>query len=188
MLRKLLLATTMSISLITGANAVAYVDFGSDAAKNWHLEQQQRVARSPHPQPDTTRDPNDTRPKMGINSITEADIAVANYYYLEPKINKCFDILQFESLSFDPQTKVFSVRQDQIALLNSYFQVEGWLGGFFTARNVFDLAAGGDTAKGTTEKERMPWIYSYCRSHPTKTLFDAAVELSNTLSSTLPKE
>jgi hypothetical protein len=101
-----------------------------------------------------------------------------------PKINKCFDLLQLE-VRYDPQREVFIVRNDQVELLNNYFQVSGWLRGFFTARNAY---TGGDTAKETTEKEWMPWIYSYCRSHPTNNLLDAAVELSNTLSSTPQKE
>jgi hypothetical protein len=99
-----------------------------------------------------------------------------------PKKNKCFDLLQFESLPYDSQRDVYTIREDQTVLLYDKFQVDGWLRGFFSARNLYYPPAGGDTTKGTTHNEWFPWIYSYCRSHPNNDLLDAATELSKTLS------
>jgi hypothetical protein len=93
---------------------------------------------------------------------------------------KCFDLLQFESLQQTAEGN-FVIRSDQTPLLTEYFQVAGWLRGFFSARNLFFRPADGDTTKNTTEKEWMPWIYSYCRAHPTAGLAEAAEQLSQRL-------
>jgi hypothetical protein len=59
--------------------------------------------------------------------------------------------------------------------------VVGWLQGFFSARNLFDLSIDGDLTQGSRWFEWMNWTFSYCREHPTSTLFDAGVRLSNVL-------
>jgi hypothetical protein len=105
-----------------------------------------------------------------------------------PRKYKCFEILQFESLPPPSQDGNYHIRSDQQNLLSQYFAVDGWLRGFFSARNVYDQATGGMGMKDTTEKEWMPWIYSYCRAHPTNNLLDAAEELSNTLASRPPPQ
>jgi hypothetical protein len=104
---------------------------------------------------------------------------------MSPDLYKCFDLLRLESLQRDPQTNRFRINMNdpnQIELLNEYFGVASWLRGFFTGMNFFDLTQDGDVAKHTTEKEWMPWIYSYCRSHPTDTLPNAAYQLGKALS------
>src|SRR6516165_2623419 len=90
---------------------------------------------------------------------------------LTPGFYKCFDLLRLESLQYDPQDN--SVRIDmndknQMELLHRYFEVTGWLRGFFTAMNNVRALNGltPDVTKSTTQKEWMPWTYSYCRSHP----------------------
>jgi len=106
---------------------------------------------------------------------------------MAPDLYKCFDLLRLESLQINPQTNNFYINMsdpNQIELLNRYFGVAGWLRGFFTGANLFDLTTDGDVAKHTTEKEWMPWIYSYCRSHPTENLLDAAFQLGKALSGT----
>jgi hypothetical protein len=60
-------------------------------------------------------------------------------------------------------------------------QVTGWLRGYFTGRNQFDERTDGDVTKDTREKEWMPWIFSYCRSHPTEILLQAAIELTKAI-------
>lgn len=63
--------------------------------------------------------------------------------------------------------------------------------GFFTGMNVaravfMGVTADKDVTRGTTHKEWMPWIYSYCRAHPTENLESAALELVKALSSKNP--
>ena len=110
--------------------------------------------------------------------------------FMFPDLYKCFDLLRLESLQPDAQTYRFHIDlgdPNQIELLNEYYGVAGWLRGFFTGMNFFDLSQDGDVAKLTTEKEWMPWIYSYCRSHPTDTLPNAAYQLGQALSGSSEK-
>src|SRR5262249_8177863 len=110
---------------------------------------------------------------------------------LMPDLYKCFDLLRLESLQPDPQDQSFRINvndKNQMELLHSYFQVTGWLRGFFTEVNIIRSLNGGtpDVTKGSTQKEWMPWIYSYCRAHPTENLESAASELGKALSSKTP--
>jgi hypothetical protein len=59
--------------------------------------------------------------------------------------------------------------------------VIGWLQGFFSAQNLFDLSIDGNFTQGTKSIDWMNWMFDYCREHPTKTLFDAGIGLSNEL-------
>jgi hypothetical protein len=107
--------------------------------------------------------------------------------FIFPDLYRCLDLLRLESLQPDAQTNRVHIDMsdpNQIELLNKYYGVAGWLRGFFTGMNFFDLSQNGDVAKLTTESEWMPWIYSYCRSHPTDTLPNAAYQLGQALSDT----
>jgi hypothetical protein len=107
--------------------------------------------------------------------------------FMFPDLYKCSDLLRLESLQPDAQTNRVHIDisdPNQIKLLNEYYEVAGWLRGFFTGMNFFDLSQNGDVAKLTTENDWMPWIYSYCRSHPTDTLPNAAYQLGQAISGT----
>jgi hypothetical protein len=112
-----------------------------------------------------------------------------NHVAMFPDFYKCFDLLRFESLQIDPQNNSVLINTrdpNQMDLLHRYFEVVGWLRGFFTAMNNFGLTADRNVTKDTTHKEWMPWIHSYCRSHPTENLEGAAIELAKALSSKTP--
>src|SRR5215469_11137524 len=105
---------------------------------------------------------------------------------LFPDFYKCFDLLRLESLQIELEHRSVRINMNdpnQMELLHRYFAVEGWLRGFFTAMNNFGLTADRNVTKDTQQNEWMPWIYSYCRSHPTDNLEGAAVELAKALSS-----
>jgi hypothetical protein len=95
-----------------------------------------------------------------------------------PDVNRCFDILRLESIPIDHDKGTVSIMSDRVQLTLDHFAVIGWLQGYFTARNNFDLASDGSIAAGTKPLQWMSWIYSYCRSHPSGTLIEAANELA----------
>ena len=111
---------------------------------------------------------------------------------LMPNLYKCFDLLRLESLQPNPQDQSFRINandNNQMELLHRYFEVVGWLRGFFTEVNIIRSLNGGtpDVTKGTTQKEWLPWIYSYCRAHPSENLENAAEQLGKALSSSATK-
>jgi len=67
-------------------------------------------------------------------------------------------------------------------LFRRYEGFRGWLRSFFTAMNAFAPIADRNVTNGSQEKEWMPWIYGYCRSHPQDTIVNAALELAKALS------
>ena len=79
---------------------------------------------------------------------------------------------------------------NQTQLLHEYIQVTGWLRGYFSAMNYFRALNGltPDVTKKTDHQEWMPWIYSYCRSHPTENLEDVAQELAKAFSGSGDKD
>ena len=91
-----------------------------------------------------------------------------------PNRSKCLDLLELEKVEADPQHQTIS---GDTRLLEDYHAVESWLKGFFTAWNV--KSASGVGVKGDVNNyQMMTWMLSYCRTHPSKTLLDAAKEFT----------
>jgi hypothetical protein len=110
-------------------------------------------------------------------------------YFPTPNDGECFEVLRFESLQIDPETRLVPVNMNdpnQLELYRRYNVLSGWLRGFFTAINLFGVMSDRDVTKNSKEKEWMPWIYSYCRSHPRGNVVQAALELAKALSSKNP--
>jgi hypothetical protein len=124
-------------------------------------------------------------------TLTFSANAAPDHIVLIPGFYKCFDLLRFEPLHFDPQgnSVLIDTRDpNQRELLVRYFEVVGWLRGFFTAMNYSRAFSGltPDATNHTTQKEWMPWIYSYCRAHPAENIEDVATELVKAFSSKTP--
>ena len=98
-----------------------------------------------------------------------------------PAHHKCSEILELQNLTIDLERNI--IRPDYLHPQRGpdYMAVVGWLQGFFSARNLFDLSIDGDLTQGSKWFDWMNWTFSYCRDHPTSTLFDAGVGLSNVL-------
>ncbi len=109
---------------------------------------------------------------------------------LPPDYYKCFDLLRLENLQTDPENDRVRINvndKNKMELLHQYIDVTGWLRGYFTAMNIARSFRGlPDVTSGTTQKEWMPWIFSYCRSHPTENIEGVADELAKALSSKTP--
>jgi hypothetical protein len=100
---------------------------------------------------------------------------------LYPTVHRCFEIFRFESIPVNHDKGTFDIMSDRVQLTLHYTEVVGWLQGYFTARNNFDLSSDGDITRGTKPLEWMNWIYSYCRSHPSGTMIEIANELARAL-------
>ena len=103
----------------------------------------------------------------------------------DPDNGQCFDLLRLESLQIDPQTGDVRINpndRNQMVLYGRHRAVTGWLRGFFTAMNAFAPIADRDVTKDIKDKDWMPWIYSYCRSHPKDNLVKVALGLAKALS------
>lgn len=98
-----------------------------------------------------------------------------------PERSSCSDILELQKLTYDPERNV--IRLDYLHPQRGaiYMAVVGWLQGFFSARNLFDLSIDGDFTQGSKSLDWMNWMFAYCREHPANTLFDAGIGLSNAL-------
>ncbi len=98
-----------------------------------------------------------------------------------PERSNCSDILDLQKLNYDPEQNV--IRLDYLHPQRGaiYMAVIGWLQGFFSAQNLFDLSIDSDFTQGTKSIDWMNWMFSYCREHPNNTLFDAGIGLSNSL-------
>jgi hypothetical protein len=108
-----------------------------------------------------------------------------------PDFYKCFDLLRLEGLQHNYKTGEFHINTNdpnQVELFHSYIRVTSWLRGYFTAMNVARSFNGltPDATNGTTQEEWMPWIFSYCRSHPTENLEGVADELVQAFSPKTP--
>jgi hypothetical protein len=91
-----------------------------------------------------------------------------------PDPNKCLDLLELEKVEVNPQRQTIS---GDSRLVEDYRVVASWLEGFFTAWNL--KSASGVDVKDATSYQMMTWMFSYCRTHPSKTLLDAAYEFIN---------
>jgi len=98
-----------------------------------------------------------------------------------PERNKCFDILELQKLNFDPDRNIIKLDYRHPQRGADYMAIVGWLQGFFSARNLFDLSIDGDFTQGSKQIDWMNWIFSYCQDHPANTLFDAGIGLSQVL-------
>ena len=97
---------------------------------------------------------------------------------LVPKRHTCPELLDLERIKFDPQTKTITSPDVQLSL--DYRGLEGWLQGYVTALN-FQAYTDGNVTKGAPIHQFIIWIFSYCHTHPSGGLVDAAMELSITL-------
>ena len=98
-----------------------------------------------------------------------------------PERSNCTDILELQKLSYDPEQNIIKLDYLHPQRGAIYMAVIGWLQGFFSAQNLFDLSIDGNFTQGTKSIDWMNWMFNYCRENPTKTLFDAGIGLSNTL-------
>jgi hypothetical protein len=98
-----------------------------------------------------------------------------------PQQVKCSDILELQKLNIDSERNVIKLDYLHPQRGADYMAVVGWLQGFFSARNLFDVSIDGDFTQGSKSIEWMDWMFGFCRDHPTKTLFDAGIGLSNKL-------
>jgi hypothetical protein len=98
-----------------------------------------------------------------------------------PSVSKCLDILAFESLPLNRDNNKAMVDAANTKFFLDYYEVNGWLEGFLSARGLFDTTTDGDIMKGTRPAEWMTWIYSYCRANPHETIVNAALQLSYAL-------
>ena len=97
---------------------------------------------------------------------------------LVPKRYRCPELLDLERVKYDPQTKTITSPDVQLSL--EYRGLEGWLQGYVTALN-FQAYTDGNVTKGAPIHQLMVWIFSYCPTHPSGGLVDAAMELFPTL-------
>ena len=66
-----------------------------------------------------------------------------------PERSKCFDILELQKLNFDPERNVIKLDYLHPQRGADYMAIVGWLQGFFSARNLFDLSIDGDFTQGS---------------------------------------
>ena len=97
---------------------------------------------------------------------------------LVPKRHKCPELLDLERVKYDPQTKTITSPDVQLSL--EYRALEGWLQGYATALNL-QAYTDGNVTKGVPTHELIVWIFSYCHTHPSGGLVDAAMDLFTTL-------
>jgi hypothetical protein len=98
-----------------------------------------------------------------------------------PERSSCMDILESQKLSYDREQNVIRLDYLHPQRGATYMAVIGWLQGFFSAQNLFDLSVDGDFTQGSKSIDWMNWIFNYCKEHPAGTLFDAGIGLSNSL-------
>lgn len=98
-----------------------------------------------------------------------------------PTRHMCLDILELQMVETDPQTGNlrFQTSEHGINLVIDYMTVSGWLQGYFTATNIYYANAHGDLTKRTKPRAWMVWLFSYCQSHPTSGLLEAANVLTD---------
>jgi hypothetical protein len=96
---------------------------------------------------------------------------------LVPKRHKCPELLDLERVKYDPQTKTITSPDVQLSL--EYRALEGWLQGYATALN-FQAYTDGNVTKGAPTHQLIVWIFSYCHTHPSRGLVDAAMDLFTT--------
>jgi hypothetical protein len=97
---------------------------------------------------------------------------------LVPKRHKCPELLDLERVKYDPQTKTITSPDVQLSL--EYRALEGWLQGYATALN-FQAYTDGNVTKGAPTHQLIVWIFSYCHTHPSGGLVDAATDLFTSL-------
>ena len=54
-----------------------------------------------------------------------------------------------------------------------YEQIAGWYDGYVSARNIYDPSAHGNIHNGITFEKFAPWLFNFCREHPTGRLIEA---------------
>jgi hypothetical protein len=95
-----------------------------------------------------------------------------------PRRYRCIDVLELEKLRFESIKEgsgVFKTLDTQLAL--DYFEIVGWIEGFITAENIINALSNGNIANGTTRRDWMIWIYSYCRSNPSQNIVESVLQL-----------
>jgi hypothetical protein len=113
---------------------------------------------------------------VGANSQQQRDPVV-----IGPERSRCFDILELQKLNIDPERNIIKLDYLHPQRGADYMAIVGWLQGFFSGRNLFDLSIDGDFTQGSKQIDWMNWIFSYCQDHPANTLFDAGIGLSQVL-------
>src|SRR5258707_7175712 len=96
-----------------------------------------------------------------------------------PEQVTCPDILELQKLNIDSDRNVIKLDYLHPQRGADYMAVVGWLQGFFSARNLFDVSIDGDFTQGSKSVDWMKWMVGFCREQPTKTLFDAGTRLSH---------
>jgi len=54
-----------------------------------------------------------------------------------------------------------------------YEQIVGWYDGYVSARNIYDQSVHGNVPNGIIFDEFAPWLFNFCREHPTSRLIEA---------------
>jgi hypothetical protein len=92
---------------------------------------------------------------------------------LPDRRGQCIQILEFEKLRIDPSNGLVTFNPQDAQLFTDYTAVVSWLQGFLAGRQV-------NNPYSAPQIEI--WLLSYCRTNPTRSLFDAALQLSTSLS------
>jgi hypothetical protein len=84
----------------------------------------------------------------------------------------CFEVLELERLKIDPRNGNVTVYHEDTQLYVDYVAVVSWLQGF---------VAGRQASNPYSAPQTITWLFSYCRTNPTKSLLDAGRQLSESL-------
>jgi len=107
--------------------------------------------------------------------ITQIDAqqSDAPYHALLPiHRNNCLEILEFEKLKIDQRNGTVTFYPQDMELYSDYTAVIWWLAGFLAGRQANNPYSAPQIAT---------WLFSYCRANPTKSLTEAAFQLSESL-------
>jgi hypothetical protein len=97
---------------------------------------------------------------------------------LMPMVTSCIEILKFERFRADGDGHFWVDPEDHNDFAK-FSQLAGWLRGYITAENIFDPNTDGDVSRGS--EEFLPWIYGWCREHPSKQINDAIDALTKAM-------
>lgn len=96
----------------------------------------------------------------------------APYNVTMPDRHECLKILELQRLKINSPNGIVTMNPQDVHLYRDYVAIVSWLQGFAAGRQVNDPYSAPQLAK---------WLFGYCRSNPTKSVFDAALQLSKAL-------